>query len=256
MVSESVLFNIEEHVGTITLNRPERRNALNFEMRERLARGLDDFAANTEVRIVVLEGSPPSFCAGVDLSETPPSRGHVLADTPVSVSAPFAAFPKPLFASVNGAAAGGGFEIALACDFIIASTSAKFLLPEVRIASIPGGGGTQRLVRAIPLGVAARLLYTGDAIDADSALAFGLVTELVEPDALYDRSIELARQISQNAPLSLAAIKQCLKAAANSPLDVGLAVERGLWGQLLSSEDRAEGRAAFREGRSPKFKGK
>lgn len=255
-MSESVLFNIEGHVGTMTLNRPERRNALNFEMRERLTQGLEDFAANAEVAVVILEGSPPTFCAGVDLSETPLSQGHVLADAPVSVSAPFAAFPKPLFASVNGAAAGGGFEIALACDFIIASTSAKFLLPEVKIGSIPGGGGTQRLVRAIPLGVAARSLYTGDAIDAERALAFGLVTELVEPDLLHGRSLELAHQIAQNAPLSLAAIKQCLKAAANSPLDVGLAVERGLWGQLVTSEDRAEGRAAFREKRPPQFKGK
>jgi enoyl-CoA hydratase/carnithine racemase len=144
LVSESVLFNVEGHVGTIILNRPERRNALNFEMRELLVQGLEDFAANDEVRIVVLEGAPPTFCSGVDLSEKPPSRGHVLADAPVSVSAPFAAFPKPLFAAVNGAAVGGGLEIALACDFIIASTSAKFLLPEVRIGSIPGGGGTQR----------------------------------------------------------------------------------------------------------------
>lgn len=256
MVSESVLFSVEGHVGTITLNRPERRNALNFEMRERLAQGLEDFAANAEVRIVVLEGAPPSFCSGVDLSEKPPSQGHVLADALVSVSAPFATFSKPLIASVNGAAVGGGLEIALACDFIIASTSAKFLLPEVRIGSIPGGGGTQRLVRAIPRGMAARMLYTGDAMSAQSALDYGLVTELVEPDALHARVLELAHEIAQNAPLSLAAIKQCLQVATNSTLDVGLAVERGLWGQLTTSEDRAEGRTAFRERRPPQFKGK
>ena len=256
MVSESVLFSVEGHVGTITLNRPERRNALNFEMRERLARGLEDFAANAEVRIVVLEGAPPSFCAGVDLSEKPPSQGHVLADALVSVSAPFAAFAKPLIASVNGAAVGGGLEIALACDFIIASTSAKFLLPEVRIGSIPGGGGTQRLLRAIPRAMAARMLYTGDAMSAQSALDYGLVTELVEPDLLHARVLELAHEIAQNAPLSLAAIKQCLQVATNSTLDVGLAVERGLWGQLTTSEDRAEGRTAFRERRPPQFKGK
>ena len=256
MVSESVLFSVDGHVGTISLNRPERRNALNFEMRERLAQGLEDFAANAEVRIVVLEGAPPTFCSGVDLSEKPPTRGHVLADALVSVSAPFAAFPKPLFAAVNGAAVGGGLEIALACDFIIASTSAKFLLPEVRIGSIPGGGGTQRLVRAIPRAVAARMLYTGDALSAQSALDYGLVTELVQPDALHARAIELANEIAQNAPLSLAAIKQCLKVATNSTLDVGLAVERGLWGQLTTSEDRAEGRTAFSERRPPQFKGK
>ena len=196
-MSESVLFSVEGHVGTITLNRPERRNALNFEMRERLAQGLEDFAANAEVRIVVLEGAPPSFCSGVDLSEKPPSQGHVLADALVSVSAPFAMFSKPLVAAVNGAAVGGGLEIALACDFIIASTSAKFLLPEVRIGSIPGGGGTQRLVRAIPRAMAARMLYTGEAMSAQSALDYGLVTEFVEPDVLHARVLELAHEIAQ-----------------------------------------------------------
>ncbi len=255
-MNESVVFSVDDHVGVIMLNRPERRNALNFEMRARLAQGLADFDERPEIRVVVLEGAPPAFCAGVDLSESAPSTGHVLADAPVSVSAPFAAFAKPLFASVNGAAAGGGLEIALACDFIIAATTAKFLLPEVRIGSIPGGGGTQRLPRAVPRGVAARMLYAGEPLDAQQASHYGLVTELVEPDALHDRALQLAHQIAVNAPLSLLAIKQCLKAAANAPLDVGLAVERGLWGQLTTSEDRAEGRAAFRESRPPEFKGK
>ena len=256
MVTESVLIGIEGRIGVITLNRPESRNALNFEMRSRISEGLRDFEADHEVRIVILEGAPPSFCAGVDLSESPPSRGHVLADAPVSVSAPFAGFSKPIFASVNGVAAGGGFEIALACDFIICSTTAKFMLPEVKIGSLPGGGGTQRLVRALPQSVAAKMLYTGEAMKAAEALSYGLVTELVEPDDLHARSLEIAHQIAQNAPLSLAAIKQCLKVSNNSPLDVGLAVERSLWGQLTTSEDRAEGRAAFREKRSPEFKGR
>jgi E-phenylitaconyl-CoA hydratase len=180
----------------------------------------------------------------------------VLADVAASVGAPIAAFSKPLIASVNGAAAGGGLEIALACDFIIASTTAKFLLPEVRLGSLPGGGGTQRLTRIVSRGVAARMLYTGDTLDAANALAYGLVTELVEPEALEARTMALASQIAANAPLSLAAIKQCLQVAANSPLDVGLAVERGLWGQLANTEDRAEGRAAFREKRPPHYKGK
>ena len=181
-----------------------------MEMRERLTAILNEFDSDTGVRVVILQGAAPSFCAGVDLSETAPSAGHVLADAPVSVSAPFAAFTKPLFASVNGAAAGGGLEIALACDFMIASTTAKFLLPEVRIGSLPGGGGTQRLVRALPRGVAARMLYTGDTMDAASALAYGLVTQLVEPEALEVRA-RVGDTVAANAPLSLAAIKQCLK---------------------------------------------
>ena len=255
-MSVSVLTLTVGHVGILTLNRPERRNALSMEMRERIAHVLLEFESDPNVRVVILQGTAPSFCAGVDLSESAPSGVHVLADAAVSVSAPFAAFMKPLIASVNGAAAGGGLEIALACDFIVASTTAKFLLPEVRIGSLPGGGGTQRLVRALPHGVAARMLYTGDSLDAANALAYGLVTELVEPEALENRSLSLATQIAANAPLSLAAIKQCLRVAANSPLDVGLAVERGLWGQLTTSEDRNEGRTAFREGRPPEFKGK
>jgi enoyl-CoA hydratase/carnithine racemase len=252
VVSESVLVRIEDHVGLITLNRPEKRNALNFEMRDRLDSALEQFAATNEVRVVVLEGAPPSFCAGVDLSET--STPAPAAQTPVGE--PFALFPKPIIAAVDGAAAGGGFEIALACDFIVASTSAKFLLPEVRLGSLPGSGGTQRLPRVIPQAVAARLLYTGDALSAQSALDYGLVTEIVEPDVLHARALTIARQIAQNAPLSLAAIKKCLNAAGNLPLDEGLALERELWTQLASSDDRAEGRAAFREGRPPQFKGK
>lgn len=255
-MSESVLTSREGYVGVLTFNRPEKRNALTWEMRERLSRTLKAFQANPQIRIVILQGAAPSFCAGVDLSELSPSVELAPNEPPPSVSAPFTEFTKPIIASVHGAAAGGGLEIALACDFIIASTAAKFFVPEVRIGSIPGGGGTQRLARALPRGVAARMLYTGDAIDASSALAYGLVTEVVEPEVLETHALELATRIAANAPLSLTAIKQCLKAADNAPLDAGLTVERDLWFQLTTSEDRAEGRAAFREGRSPEFRGK
>jgi len=256
VVSESVLVTVRENVGVITLNRPDRRNALTMEMRTRLAEALGGFDADPLVRVVILQAAPPAFCAGVDLSETVSSARDSSGEVPESVSAPFARFTKPIFASVNGAAAGGGLEIALACDFIIASSTAKFLLPEVRIGSIPGGGGTQRLARAVPRGVAARMLYTGDAMEVDEALHHGLVTEVVPPDRLEARAYELASHIGSNAPLSLAAIKQCLRVAATAPLDEGLLVERGLWAELAVTDDRNEGRAAFREKRPPVFKGK
>lgn len=254
-MSEFVLSTLHGHVAVLTLHRPEKRNALTMEMRERLSSELDLFARNNDVRVVVLQGAPPSFCAGVDLNESsaPPQK---TGDLPPSVSAPFAAFTKPIFAAVNGAAAGGGLEIALACDFIVASQTAKFLLPEVRIGSLPGGGGTQRLVRALPRAVATRMLYTGDAMDATSALAYGLVTEVVDAVRLEEHALALATRIAANAPLSLAAIKQCLKAAANTSLDDGLEFERKLFFELSATDDRAEGRAAFREGRPPKFQGK
>jgi enoyl-CoA hydratase/carnithine racemase len=224
-------------------------------MRAIVARSLQEFSDDAEVRIVVLTGTPPAFCAGVDLTEAA-SEIHLLAGAPPSVSAPIAAFRKPIIAAVDGAAAGGGFEIALACDFIVSSSNAKFLLPEVRIGSLPGGGGTQRLVRAMPRGVAARMLYTGDSMDALTAFQQGLVTEVVEPEVLERHSIELADRIAANAPLSLLALKQCLKESVNASLDTGLALERSLWGQLSTTDDRAEGRAAFRESRPPEFRGK
>jgi enoyl-CoA hydratase/carnithine racemase len=255
-VSESVVVTRIGHVGVLTLNRPEKRNALNVEMRQQLSKKLDEFETEPDVRVVILQGAPPAFCAGADLSESPSDAQHTSAEVSASVSAPFAAFTKPIFASVNGAAAGGGLEIALACDFIIASNTAKFLLPEVRIGSLPGGGGTQRLVRAVPRGVAARMLYTGDAIDAASALARGLVSEVVDSENLEAYALELATKIAANAPLSLAAIKQCLRIATTTSLDEGLAVERKLWLQLTATADRSEGRKAFREGRPPEFRGK
>ena len=184
MVSEFVVSSIDGAVGVLTLNRPDKRNALTLDMRERLASALDEFEKEPTVRVAILQGAAPSFCAGVDLTESRPREGLELSVESESVSAPFAAFNKPIIAAVNGAAAGGGLEIALACDFIIASTTASFILPEVRIGSLPGGGGTQRLPRAIPRGVAARLLYTGDALDASGALAYGLVTEIVDPEQL------------------------------------------------------------------------
>lgn len=254
-MSDSVLSTLQGHVGVLTLNRPEKRNALTMAMREQLSVALGQFEDNPDVRVVVLLGSPPSFCAGVDLGESSTSSSRAAEPLP-SVSAPFAAFAKPIFAAVNGAAAGGGFEIALACDFILASETATFSLPEVRIGSLPGGGGTQRLVRAVPRALATRMLYTGDAMDAASALASGLVTEVVDDRVLEEHALALATRIAANAPLSLAAIKQCLKAAVNNSLDDGLAIERKLFFELSTTDDRAEGRAAFRDRRPPEFRGK
>jgi enoyl-CoA hydratase/carnithine racemase len=243
-------------VGLISLNRPEKRIAINQEMRNLLQEALVDLDTDDSIHVVMLEGSPPSFCAGVDLTENRPSTKEGGANSHASITAPFDSFGKPIIASVNGAAAGGGFEIALACDFIIASTAARFLLPEVKLGSLPGAGGTQRLMRAIPRGVAARMLLTGNDLDALAALQLGLVTELVGPENLHNRTLEVAQEIARHAPLSLRAIKHCLRAVDQSTLEDGLAVERGLWLYLSKTEDRVEGRQAFREGRPPIFKGK
>jgi enoyl-CoA hydratase/carnithine racemase len=172
------------------------------------------------------------------------------------VAAPLERFGKPLIAAVNGPAAGGGFELALAADIRIASTAASFALPEVKIGSLPGSGGTQRLSRAVPPAVANRLVLTGEPLSAVDALRVGLVSDLVDPEDLLPLARSLAERIAANAPLSLRAAKIALRAAQEDALRPGLALERALWEMLSKTDDRAEGRAAFREKRAPRYTGR
>ncbi|MGH3300481.1 MAG: enoyl-CoA hydratase/isomerase family protein [Streptosporangiaceae bacterium] len=259
----AVLTNRDEHVGWVVLNRPAKRNALNTTMRSALDRALGEFGADDDIRIVVITGSPPAFCAGADLTDgqpaagavTPDVRHHPLADGASPVARSLATFRKPLIAAINGPAMGGGLELALACDVRVAASSAMFGLPEVRIGSLPGSGGTQRLVRAMHPAVAARMLLSGEPISAEEALRTGLISDLVEPDQLGGFTADLARRIAANAPLSLRAMRQCLLAAREAPLSTGLELERALWIALATTHDRQEGRAAFRERRSPRFSG-
>jgi enoyl-CoA hydratase/carnithine racemase len=255
----TVLTRRDGTVGWLTLNRPEKRNALTLAMRADLDAALAEFAADEAVRVVVLTGAGSAFCAGVDLSGTDlsgagPSGRPGLTDGSRPVAAGVAAFGKPIVAAVNGPAAGGGLELALACDIRIASREATFALPEVRIGSLPGSGGTQRLMRVIQPAVAARMLLTGEPLAATEALRVGLVSDLVDAD-LTAHAADLAARIAANAPLSLRAMKQCLLAAREAPLASGLDLERTLWALLASTDDRQEGRAAFRERRAPRFTG-
>jgi enoyl-CoA hydratase/carnithine racemase len=249
-----VLTRRDGTVGWLTLNRPEKRNALTLAMRADLDAALAEFAADETVRVVVLTGAGSAFCAGVDLSGAAPSGRPGLTDGSRPVAAGVAAFSKPIVAAVNGPAAGGGLELALACDIRIAAREATFALPEVRIGSLPGSGGTQRLMRVIQPAVAARMLLTGEPLAAAEALRVGLVSDLVDAD-LIAYAADLAARIGANAPLSLRAMKQCLLAAREAPLASGLDLERTLWALLASTDDRQEGRAAFRERRAPRFTG-
>jgi enoyl-CoA hydratase/carnithine racemase len=242
-------------VAWLTLNRPAKRNALNTALRRALDDTLAEIAADDEVRVVVLTGAGSAFCAGADLSDAPPATRHPMAAPGRPVAQSLAEFTKPVIAAVNGAAFGGGLELALACDLRIAASTARFALPEVRLGSLPGSGGTQRLVRATGPAVAARMLLTGAPLSAAEALRAGLVSDLAEPDELAALAGQLARQISANAPLSLQAVKQCLGAAVEDQLAAGLELERTLWTLLSTTEDRREGRAAFREHREPRFTG-
>jgi enoyl-CoA hydratase/carnithine racemase len=239
-------------VARITLNRPEKRNAINDEMRSELTAAFAGFDADPSVRAVVMTGAGPAFSAGGDLAAImiPPE-----ANRPRIVE-PLDRFSKPIIAAINGLAYGGGLEIALACDIRIASTTARFALPEVRIGSMPGSGGTQRLTPVIGPTLAARMILTGEPIDAERALVAGLVSELCAPDKLMDAALALAATIARNAPLAVIAAKRALRLAAGMHNVENLDFERKLFNELALSEDRNEGRAAFREKRAPVFRGK
>lgn len=240
-------------VGWVWLDRPEARNAISLAMRQALIDELAALGEDDEVRVVVLTGAGPAFCAGVDLKEQPAGEPHVQALRTKPVALPLYQFEKPIIAAINGPAVGGGLELALACDLRVASTAAKFALPEVKIGSLPGSGGTQQLTRAMSPAMARKVIFTGETFGAEDALRFGLVSDLYEPEALVDQAGQLASLIAANSPLSLRAIKVALNAGQGSA--GGLALERALWGLLSVSADRAEGRAAFREHRAPRFTG-
>ncbi len=250
----SLDIQIDGPVALLTLNRPEKRNAIDPPTYEAMAQALSGFDANNDIRVVVLTGAGTAFCTGSDLSAqpadaTPPAQRRRLVG-------PIETFDKPIVAAVNGVAVGGGLEIVLACDVRIASTTARFGLTEVKIGSLPGSGGTQRLPLAVGPALAAQMIMTGELISAERALSAGLVSELCEPDQLVGRAMALAAVIAGNAPLSIKAAKRALRAATDDRLKAGLELERTLFNELAQTEDREEGRRAFRERRAPQFKGR
>lgn len=254
---DSVLYESSDGTATITINRPQRRNAVDSAARVRLAEAFETANTDPSVRVIVLTGAGSSFCAGVDLKEAgadPGERPHVLLESPSPLAAPVAGSLKPVVAAVNGPAYGGGFELALAAEIRLASTEAVFALPEGKIGSLPGSGGTQRLFRVLPASLAWEVLLTGDPLSAERAAQFGLVNSVHPPDRLMAEVAALAARIARLAPLSLRAIKLAGRAALEGA--DGLAFERTLWGFLATTEDRAEGRAAFRAKRDPHYRGR
>jgi len=244
-------------VAWMTLDRPHRRNAIDRATRIALRTATADLEEDETVRVIVLTGAGDTFCAGTDLKEQPAEEApHPLVDRTEPIAQAIERFTKPVIAAINGPAAGGGLELALAADLRIASTTARFALPEVRVGSLPGSGGTQRLFVAVPPAIAWKMLLTGATIDAEEALRAGLVSDVVAPDDLHGTAQELARTIAANAPLSLRAAKAAGRAGLEHRLATGLALERTLWALLATTHDRGEGRRAFREGRPPEFEGR
>jgi enoyl-CoA hydratase len=241
----------------LELNRPEKLNALSKTLLESLAKLLRTASESEEVRCVVLTGSRKAFSVGADIHDMAKRGAAAYLDQKRLESwRVVEAFPKPLIAAVNGYALGGGCELMMLCDIAIAGEEAKFGQPEITIASIPGDGGTQRLPRSVGKSMAMQLVLTGELFTALQMQAAGLVSEVVPEGALIERALELAVRITELPPVAMRLAKASIMAAYELPLAEGLAYERQLVEKTFSTEDRAEGLAAFLEKRKPNFSGR
>ncbi len=247
----------EFHVGLVRLNRPEARNALSPEMRAELTAELERLDADPEVRCIVIAGHDEFFAAGADIK--------AMAERPLDAPpdpkgmefwARLGALETPTIAAVSGYAFGGGCELALACDMIVCDEKTRFGQPEITLGIIPGGGGTQRLTRAIGKQRAMEYVLTGRRWDAQTAERWGLVNKIAGEGTWLSEAIELGRLVAARAPLAARLGKQAVLAAAETSLAEGLVAERKLFDEAMASEDRVEGMKAFLEKREPEFEGR
>jgi E-phenylitaconyl-CoA hydratase len=256
----SVLISITDHVATVTLNRPEVMNAIHRQMEAELADCWRRLEADGAVRAIVVTGAgDKAFSAGADLKATPAPEASYAAQAFGAGDDSLIANPatdKPVICAINGYALGGGLELALACDIRLAAPHARLGLPEVKVGTMPGAGGTQRLPRMVGASDAMLMLLTGDWIDAAEALRLGLVSRIVPADTLLEEARALAARIAANAPLSVRAIKRVVRDGQALPLGEAIRLERLAWGLLRDTEDRMEGRRAFGEKRAPNYVGR
>jgi enoyl-CoA hydratase/carnithine racemase len=260
MISDAathVRIERDEAVGIVTLDRPEQRNALSPEVMERVAAAIDELDSDDDVRCIVISGSDAVFAAGADIKVMAERSLQEVID---SSSAPFwqriASCRKPLIAAVSGFALGGGCELALLCDMIVASETAEFGQPEITLGIIPGGGGTQRLARIVGKQRAMELVLTGRRMAATEAFQLGIVNKVSTKKAWRTDAIELARVIARRPPLAARLAKQAVLAADEMSLSAGLLHERRLFEIAMATEDRVEGMQAFLERRRPDFQGR
>jgi enoyl-CoA hydratase len=244
----------------ITLNRPESMNAINLEMRGLIAETITTAERDDSIQAIVIRGAgDKAFCAGADVKEFKAAESlHAarMLREPPGWNDVIAACHKPTIAAIQGFCLGGGLELALACDIRISSADATFGLPEVRLAIIPGAGGTQRLPRVVGVGHAMRLILTGDRIGADEAHRIGLISEIVAKENLLQVASELARRISDGGPIAIAYAKESIRRGIEMPIADGLRLEADLATLLTNTADRLEGAAAFRERRKPLYTGR
>jgi enoyl-CoA hydratase len=252
-----ILTRPADGVALLRLSRPEARNAFNAALLERLAAVLHALDRDAGLRAAVVTGGADVFGAGGDLAE-------MAASTPVELWASsrhdhwgaIHQFRKPLIAAVNGPAFGGGCELALACDIVVAGENARFALPEVRLGFVPGRGGTQRLPAMIGKSAAMHMILTGEPVDAQAALRLGLVWEVTAPEATIERALAIAQVIATRPPVAVQIAKELVSRAASPLLEQGMATERHCYEFLVGTSDAQEGMEAFLGKRAPAFSGK
>jgi len=256
MAYENILVRTEGRVGIVTLNRPQALNALNSRLMDELSEAIDAFEADAQIRCVIITGSEKAFAAGADITEMA-GLGFVEAYTQDFITRNWegvARARKPVIAAVAGFALGGGCELAMMCDLIIAADSAKFGQPEITIGTMPGMGGTQRLPRAVGKAKAMDLCLTGRMMDAAEAERSGLVARVVPLAELMNETLKCAQKIASASLASAMMIKESVNAAYETTLSQGIHLERRLFHAMFATEDQKEGMAAFVEKRKPSFK--
>jgi enoyl-CoA hydratase len=260
MSDQMVLLERDGPVATLTINRPEKLNALNLSVLKLLSERLGEIESDDGVLVTVLTGTGDrAFVAGADISELLAMDYHAAMEFSLlgnDVLKRIERIQKPIIAAVNGFALGGGCELALACDVILASKTARFGFPEVTLGVIPGFGGTQRLARLIGRNAAKHWVMTGDVFPADEAQRIGLVYQVHEPDLLMVAALKTAAKMSRRGPLAVAEAKRIINRGVELPLEYALEAESRAFARCFQTEDQTEGMQAFLEKRRPSFKGR
>ncbi len=259
MTYNNILFEINDNIATVTINRPKSLNALNTEVLNEIFQAAESVAANEEIRVLILTGSgDKAFVAGADiteLAELNPLQGKFFSANGHKAMAALHDLTIPVIAAVNGFALGGGLELALSCDFIYASENAKFGLPEITLGLIPGFGGTQRLSRIIGKNMTKEMIFTGKMISAQEASQMGFVNLVVPAEKLMESAIKTAKTIASRGKFSLNMAKQTINQGLDVDLTTGCKMEIDAFALCMASEDVREGTLAFLEKRKPDFKG-
>lgn len=247
---------VEDGVGIITLNRPKILNALNLQLMDELVSELERLDEDADIRAILLTGNDKAFAAGADINEMAEASAiEIMKRDQFAVWDRISLISKPIIGAVSGFVLGGGCELMMNCDIVIASETTVIGQPEVKLGVMPGAGGTQRLTRAVGLQKAMEMLLTGEPITAKEAARYGLVNRVVPVEAYYQEALKLAKQIAQQAPLAVQVIKKSVHKAQDLPLADALDYERNGFYLLLASDDRKEGMQAFLEKRTPRFTG-